>query len=161
MAAIYYQGQCGGLGGGYFDDAEDAAGDTIFHSRVIAVRVRHGAGIDAIQTVIQRKDTGQILDLPVHGGTGGALDQINLGPDQFISRITGWYGVYVDSMTITLMDSAGREDIRGPFGGNGGTNYYVFYAPNIAEQRDISIVGFWGSSGALVDAIGVMLARPR
>jgi hypothetical protein len=167
----FHQGISGGLGGAHFDDDEATPGaGNLEASRVLRVSVRHGLFIDAIGITIQLEGDGQEIELPMHGGPGGDLTQIDLDlssdHDQYISLIEGNYGAFVDSMTITLLDRNGNEEHHGPFGGTGGTKGYHYNATNIRGDlqgfpMDTSIGGFWGSAGAFVDAIGVIMVRPR
>jgi Jacalin-like lectin domain len=85
--------------------------------------------------------------LPQHGGNGGTLDTITLERGETIEQIRGRYSTTVNSITI-------QTNVRtlGPFGGGGGAADYVYTAPTGHE-----IIGFIGRSGALVDAIGVII----
>jgi hypothetical protein len=87
------------------------------------------------------------VDLPAHGGPGGTLNDIALQRGEFVKTIRGKYGALVDSMTIVT-----NFRTYGPFGGTGGSNDYSYSAPVGSE-----IIGFTGRSGALLDAVGVMI----
>jgi len=155
--ALVWEGCSGGVGGSAFDDNEGGA--DLRNCRVLAIRIRSGAWIDAIQTTVQNKDTGQVTDLPRHGGGGGGENVISVSPNQFVSQIFGGRDTLVRSMSIRLMDNDGNQQLHGPFGGGGSKNYQ-YDTPHF-PNNDNTIIGFWGSWGAFLDEIGVIVLRPR
>ena len=138
-----FLGPSGGPGGNYFADNQTGG------LRVVEVRVRSGAYIDAVQFVYENK-IGQVITGKIHGGQGGNLDVFKLQPGETITRVTGKHGNYIDSMQ--LVTSKGRT--KG-WGGTGGSVHYTYSAPPGSR-----IHGLFGRSGVYVDALGVILSTP-
>ena len=136
-SAIWHDGPAGGTGGYLFDD-----GPAI--GRIADVLIRSGAYIDSILVIEENPTTIH----PQHGGDGGHLDIFTLASDEYITEVSGRYGRYVDSLTIQT-----NKGQIGHWGGSGGVQDFDFQAPS-----GYAIVGFWGRSGAYVDAIGVIVA---
>jgi hypothetical protein len=135
-------GPSGGGGGDRFDDEPLLETGT----RVVRVVIRTGELVDSVQiTHIRPNDT--LLDLPHHGGFGGGQQLLDLNVGERITQIDGRYGQLADS--INIRTNQGRV-LSG--GGGGGVDGYVYQAPSGFE-----IVGFFGRSGELMDAIGVVL----
>ncbi|NIN00457.1 MAG: jacalin-like lectin domain protein [candidate division Zixibacteria bacterium] len=131
-------GPYGGSGGTRFEDMIPAG------SRIVEVQIRAGAYIDAIKIFYEN---GGVRDsFPKRGGNGGQLYRFILDNDEFITGISGRYGVFVDSIIIHTNK---RDSPR--YGGRGGANQYEVPA----DQGHI-VVGFLGRAGAFVDAIGVI-----
>jgi hypothetical protein len=127
---LQYDGYSGGNGGSEFQD------DNIpCDARVLQVKVWNGEFIDGVQFVYRSKD-GHTQNTPIHGGTGGHLTELNLNEGESIITIQGRSGDYVDSMTLTT--DRGRQ---ASFGGGGGSNTYIYQAPQGYE-----IVGVAGRS---------------
>lgn len=145
-ANFSFLGPSGGLGGKYFSGGQAAGRFSSDDRRLIEVRIRSGAFIDAIQTVYVNA-IGQKIVSPMHGGAGGTLSVFKLGANEYITRISGKYGWYIDSLLIET--NKGRA--KG-WGGTGGSANYTYTAP--AGYR---IHGFFGRSGKFLDAIGIIL----
>ncbi|XP_072956338.1 protein GOS9-like [Typha angustifolia] len=141
MAGIVKVGKWGGDGGYLFDMG--AA------TRVVAIRVRHGAAIDAIQILYE--SDGSTKWTPQYGGNGGELTEIALQEGEFLTSISGYYG---DLQSINVVRSltfgTNFSSTYGPYGVEEGTHFSV-------PLEEGKIVGFFGRSGALLDAIGVYL----
>ncbi len=102
-------------------------------------------GIQAVY--LDATNAGLIFGEP-HGGTpAGTLDTIALGAGEFITEISGRRSQFLDSLSIST--SAGRR--FGRFGGSGGNPDYEF--PDAGGPQEV--LGFFGRSGALIDALGV------
>lgn len=140
----WISGYSGGCGGREFQDTIPANA-----REAVGVIVRHGAYIDSLQMGIEKTD-GTIVLLPQHGGNGGRQDIFFLATGEYITEIWGKYGSFVDS--IQFRTSTGRTSPR--YGGTGGCANYRYNAPPGYE-----IAGFYGRSGAYIDAIGVVLKR--
>jgi Jacalin-like lectin domain len=140
-------GPSGGLGGGAFSDL-DALGSSLGSgkSRVGRIEIRHGALIDAVQITHVLND-GSLRTLGQHGGTGGGLATIDMRKDEVVIAISGRYGAFVDSLTIRTNQGRVLK-----FGGDGGSVAYNYTAP-----PGFAIIGFVGSSGTLIDAIGAII----
>lgn len=135
-------GPSGGGGGGAFNDEPVLQAGT----RVARIVIRTGDLVDSVEiTHIRPDDT--LLTLPHHGGFGGGEQLLDLRAGERITQIDGRYGEFVDS--INVRTNQGRV-LSG--GGGGGVDGYLYQAPTGFE-----IVGFFGRSGELMDAIGVVL----
>lgn len=135
-----FLGPSGGGGGNYYSDHQ------IGGRQLIEVRIRSGTLIDAIQTVYVDA-LGQKFVSKRYGGGGGNLDIFKLVPGEYITRISGKYGSFVDSLLIQT--NKGRA--KG-WGGTGGSVNYTYTAPPGSR-----IHGFFGRSGSLIDSVGVIL----
>lgn len=116
-------------------------------TRVLQVEVRGGALVDFIQfRHIRSNDTP--LNLPPHGGTGGFEQVLNLLPGvEHVIKVSGKYSEFVHSVTI---DTDRGQTITAGNPAEGAD--YAYEAPPGFE-----IVGVYGRSGTLVDAMGVVL----
>lgn len=137
-----YIGPYGGPGGAQFDS------QIPHRSRIIEIRIRAGAYIDALQIIYQTRDGG-IHHFPRNGGPGGQLYRFILHRGEFIMGISGRYGRFVDSIRIHT-----NRRVSPRYGGIGGTHNYRAIAPSNTE-----IIGFFGRSGLYVDAIGIVVRR--
>jgi Jacalin-like lectin domain len=117
-------------------------------ARVLLSHDRPHNVVGAIQFTHIRSN-GSLLDLPHHGGFGGDQTLIDLERNEHIIKISGKYGQFVNSITIQT-DNPARSPIF--VGGPGGAGEYTYEVPPGFE-----IVGFYGRSGDLVDAMGVVL----
>ncbi|XP_072956341.1 protein GOS9-like [Typha angustifolia] len=141
MAGVVKVGKFGGNGGGAFDMG--AA------TRLTDIKIRHGAAIDAIQ--IKYEVDGKIKWSPQYGGNGGVLAEIDLKDGEFLTSISGYYGSFGNIIVVrSLSFGTNLNSTYGPYGVQQGTPFSI---PLQAGK----IVGFFGRSGALVDAIGVYL----
>ena len=135
----YQCGFSGGMGGALYNDITKKG------SRIVELRVWHATLIDAIQLVSETPD-GTIVEFPKRGGGGGTRAVFSLKADEYITGIDGRYANMVDSLKIYTNK---RESVR--FGGAGGERDYRYKAP-----EGVEVVGFWGLSAELLDAIGVI-----
>lgn len=133
----FQSGPSGGTGGDTFTD--DIPADGI---KIQSIEIRHGDYIDAVK--LNYSDGSSSAQ---HGGGGGNRSVISFESDEFLTEISGRYGSFVDSMTI-------RTNVQtfGPFGGNGGSKDYRHQVP----EENMEIIGFFGSSGSYLDAIGIV-----
>jgi Jacalin-like lectin domain len=140
MPQVQKLGLSGGSGGREFSD--DAIPSD---SKVIEVQVRAGRLIDAVQ-ITHESAGGARHPFPRHGGGGGELYVFTLDSNEYITGISGRYGSRVDSLRIhTNLQTSPL------YGGTGGFAEYHYEVPPGTE-----IVGFYGRSGAVMDAIGVL-----
>ena len=140
----------GGSGGAFFsDELPDGA-------RIIEVLIRHGEYVDGIQLCWEMADGSTVFG-PYHGGQGGMEDSFILAPGEVIEVIHGASGDLVDS--LTFQTSLGHS--YGPYGGGGGNPFAenfkaqpnpIDHAPGAQVSR--ALVGIFGRSGDLLDAIG-------
>lgn len=137
-------GPSGGTGGRQFSTGV-IPGD----AEVRTIHVRHGALINAVWISYQQGG-GEPVELPMHGGQGGVdLSKFTLAPGEYVTRISGRYGKYVDSLKIET--SEGNDPT---YGGDGGDVQYQYEAPPGFE-----ICGFGGKCSRSVDSIGPMYRR--
>lgn len=144
-------GPTGGPGGSAFEDEAPPG------MEIGALIIRSGGPrnvVIAIQVLYRNSSTGQLLLGDQHGGGGGDQTIIALNGGEFVAEISGRSGQFLDSLTVET--SQGRR--FGRFGGLGGSSDYEFPDPLVGGPQEI--FGFFGSSGTLVDAIGVR-TRPR
>lgn len=145
-ANFFTCGPSGGTGGTYFTDDQTAGRYSSDNRRLSEVRVRSGIYIDAIQTVYVNS-VGQTFTSPWHGGKGGALSVFKLDPDEYIVRVNGKHGWFIDHLEIVT--NKGR--MKG-WGGTGGQRSFIYTAPQGAQ-----IISFFGYCGDYLDAVGVSL----
>ena len=131
-------GPSGGLGGTPFDD-----GNMPSDERVIAVRIRAGSRIDAVQV------QGSKRERPKHGGGGGTEFSMTLTDDEYITKLEGVYGAKVDSLRVFTNKRSSQK-----YGGGGGEMNFQYEAPPAYE-----IVGFLGRAGREIDALGVLVRK--
>ena len=118
--------------------------------KVIAVLISAGLCIDFLQLIVRQDGVPQAL--VQHGGDGGHLTPFVLADDEYLTGITGRYGLYVYSITLHTNQKTSQR-----FGGSGGEREYEIQA-GLGEQ----IVGLWCRSGQFIDAIGAITAlAPR
>jgi len=80
------------------------------------------------------------------GGGGDKQSTFTLRNGEYITKIYGRSGKFVDSFNLTT-----NQNRRQHWGGSGGSRKYVF-----KSTRNEPIIGIWGREGALIDAIGVI-----
>ncbi|KAK1257050.1 hypothetical protein QJS04_geneDACA023721 [Acorus gramineus] len=136
-------GQFGGNGGDAFDYSNSNA--------VTEVTVRSGAAIDSI--MFKYYHDGTISLSPNQGGQGGHSNQFVLDyPNEFLTRIEGHYSPFSNVLqlirSLTFYTNMGNK--YGPYGVEEGTYFDI-------PTKGAEIVGFFGRSGGLLDAIGVYL----
>jgi hypothetical protein len=109
--------------------------------------------------------------LGMHGGPGGHRYEIHLHDGEFVEKISGKYGLRVDSLRIRTNlttypeplvqpDASADLDVesvdRREYGGEGGSVGFSYEAP-----EGYQIIGVSGRAGQQLDALGVvMCARP-
>jgi hypothetical protein len=141
-------GPSGGSGGNSGDTDSDE-GFLQPGTRVARVVLSHDNShnaVEGIQFTHVRHD-GTLLDLPHHGGFGGDQQDFDLVSNEHIVQISGTYDRFVNSITVAT-DIGHQLTVGNPVGAGA----YTYQAPPGFE-----IVGFFGRSGTLVDAIGVVL----
>ncbi len=133
----------GGGGGAMFADAEVPPG-----ARIAEIHVWGDDRIDAIQLMYQLPNR-RIVEGQRHGGRGGNEQVFRLGPDEYVTGISGRYGEGVDSLRIHTNRRTSQL-----FGGRGGGRDYRIDIPRGAEA-----IGFAGRAGEFLDAIGLAYRR--
>jgi Jacalin-like lectin domain len=113
--------------------------------RVMEVRIYSGDVVDSVQMVYALPNGGTTAG-PRNGGSGGRLSVFNLGPDEFITGISGRCGDYIDSLRIHT-----NRRTSPTYGGRGGNRDFRISIPPGTEA-----VGFAGQSGEYLDALGLL-----
>jgi hypothetical protein len=131
LAATELSSARGGSGGATFLDMPTG--------RIAKVRIRAGKYVDSIQVAYRHGN--KLVWGPRHGGAGGNQYDISIAKDERIIEIGGRSGKYVDA--IYIRTNKKKYAVRG---GNGGNPFRV----------KGKIIGFWGRSGSLLDAVGVV-----
>ncbi|KAL6851968.1 hypothetical protein ACP4OV_020153 [Aristida adscensionis] len=130
-------GPWGGSGGTDFDVTKPP-------HRLVSVTIRSGDYIDALGFSYVDQ-AGDKHDIAPWGGSGGRPDTILLEPTEFVKELSGT----TDNNLVSSLTFVTNVRTYGPFGKVVGTPFSVPLPGNG------SIVGFFGRTGALVDAIGV------
>lgn len=137
-------GPSGGTGGIEFKDENFRR-----QSRISSITIWHGAFIDGIAFTIADWNSGKVIKTVMHGGTGGQPTSFKLQRDEYITKIEGRYGKYVDGIRIHT------NFRRMPwFGGNGGKIPFTYEAP-----EGHKIIGFCGRGGSFIDSLGVLIRK--
>ena len=133
----------GGGGGSAWDDNILTKSPAIVG--IHKVDIRHGDQVDSLQVTYRLAD-GSTYTAPSHGGTGGSFSSFTLASNERIVRVEGKTdSTVVDRVTFVTKNDVGEEKKYGPFGKTGRTPFSV----------EGYIVGFFGRSGNLLDALGV------
>lgn len=109
-----------------------------------AIKVRSGAYIDALQICYTNLIGKEDVTLKA-GGQGGSEKLFTMEAGEYIVKISGRYGNYIDSLTFET--NLGQKQT---FGGHGGHTSFTF-----TIAKDMSFIGFTGKSGAYIDALGI------
>ncbi|KAK1287370.1 hypothetical protein QJS10_CPB19g01170 [Acorus calamus] len=137
-------GQFGGNGGTTFDFSNSNA--------ITEVIVKsEGSAINLLK--FKYYHDGTISWSPDLGKDSGTSNQIALNyPNEFLTRIEGYYGPFSNIASLirslTFYTNLGKK--YGPYGEEVGTHFDI-------PTKGAEIVGFFGRSGWLIDAIGVYL----
>ena len=135
--------QYGGGGGNAFTDPVETNIPPVVNIK--RMRIRHGNQVDSIDADYELLGGG-LLDGTNHGGSGGRPTDVNFVEGELIKQMRGkTNNTLVDQITFTTRKPDGSTGIYGPFGKTGRTEFQV----------DGKIVGFFGRSGNLLDALGV------
>ena len=134
----------GGKGGIPWDDFEECPNSTV--EGVHSITVYHGDQIDGLQVTYRLAD-GTLHPARLHGRRSGRFqNSFQLAPGEKIVRVEGkTNNVLVDRLSFVTRSEAGSENTYGPYGITGDTAFAV----------EGDIVGFFGRSGDLLDALGV------
>src|SRR5262245_29188065 len=140
-----WAGPSGGTGGHDFNDPQQ------FPFRIAEVRVHSGRYIDAIQVVYTQEDRGRCFGQRAgdwHGGTGGSnQSSFRLDCDEYVVRVAGNYGEFVDSLSVETNKGRSMK-----WGGGGGKGKFSYTIP-----EGYMLHGFWGRAGQYVDALGIIM----
>ncbi|KAL6596660.1 hypothetical protein ACP70R_047303 [Stipagrostis hirtigluma subsp. patula] len=123
--------------------------------RLERIEIKHGACIRSIEFSYIGKDGNRYTDGPWGTTARGSwrCDQINFGPTEFVKEVSGTVGHAFSWTVVTSLKFVTNVRTYGPYGTENGTPF------SLPEKKNGSIVGFFGSSGGLLDQIGVFV-RP-
>lgn len=141
----------GGFGGDYWNDGTYSGIRRITmtskDNRLASVQLTYG--LEGDESV---KDK-YFLGLR-HGGAGSARTEYNLNyPEEIVTKISGYFGTYGPHKVIISLTFHTNQRTLGPCGHEGG--------PYFETEEEGKMVGVFGSSGDVVDSIGVYMVKPR
>lgn len=135
-----YQGGSGGIP--FIDDMSNM-------KRLERILYRSGSYVDTLQFEWLEQD-GTYVTGPEYGGylgAGGEKGIVTLQDGEYLLKITGTAGAYLDS--ITFHTNLGTY---GPFGGSGGTPFSI-------DLRNRKLIGIIGRYGKYIDGIGALTKK--
>ncbi|KAJ1261572.1 hypothetical protein BS78_09G040400 [Paspalum vaginatum] len=151
-AGLVKIGPWGGPGGHPFDiaAASSIGGGGVAPHRLESVVIRCGWAVDAISFTYAGID-GTSQNAGPWGGSGGQKHKVKFGETEVVTEISGTYGPFEGHAgvvrSLAFVTNVGKH---GPFGRPGeGTPF------SVPVQDGGCIVGFFGRSGYLLDALGV------
>lgn len=138
-------GPTGGAGGGYWED------DTNGVKKISKVVIFSAHDIQTIQVTVEKGD-GTPVDHPKRGSSSiGNEGKLSLSSNEYINAISGKYWGTISTIAF-------HTNTRGEVNTFGITNPdhrdYEYRAPD-----GYHIIGLFGSSGVLLDALGVKIAK--
>ncbi|MCD9639211.1 hypothetical protein HAX54_023589 [Datura stramonium] len=127
-------------------------------SPIKEILINHGDIIDSIVFRTINNDQGDTIDSPRFGGTGGRTDKvvIEAAPLEYLTGIKGTYGYYGRNLVVKSLSFTTNAKSYGPIGKEAGGTPFSF-----VMEKGGAIVGFHGSSGSCLDAIGVYVQKLR
>jgi len=130
------QGPWGGPGGVSFSDPAVAG------AQIQSIYMTWGSYVESVQ---MNMATGA---LPVHGGSGPKTTSIGFSTGEYLTGITGQYGLYLDAVSFIT-----NKKTYGPFGlPKAGLSSFSF---NLAPGQ--TTIGFCGRAGKYIDALGIIV----
>ncbi|CAN6340583.1 unnamed protein product [Urochloa humidicola] len=140
----------GPWGGGGGDPRDDIVAAGVAPHRLESVVIRCQNAVDAISFTYAGVD-GAPRKAGPWGGSGGRERKVKFGATEVIKEISGTYGPFKGHAcivrSITFVTNVGKH---GPFGKPAeGTPF------SVPVQDGGRVVGFFGRSGSLLDAVGV------
>jgi hypothetical protein len=125
------EGPSGGLGGDAFTDRPPS--DT---ARITKIRVQHGSVVDCVELFYDGRSGG------VHGNSkGGAVSELDLAPDEYVVKVEGQAGLFIDALTFTT--NKGRKV------GGGGTGGGAFSSTGNSSWKNVSLFAIGGRNDRL------------
>ncbi|CAN6336279.1 unnamed protein product [Urochloa humidicola] len=147
MEGLVKIGPWGGRGG---DPRDDIVAAGVPPHRLESLVIRAQGAVDAISFTYAGVD-GAPRKAGPWGGSGGRKHKVKFGATEVVREISGTYGPFGGHacvvLSLTFVTNAGKH---GPFGEP--THGTPFRVPVRDGGR---VVGFFGSSGSLLDAVGV------
>lgn len=116
-----------------------------------SIRVRSGSWLDAIELGYRISDSSETRYVSCGGQGGAEGGSLKLEPGEYITRVRGRYGLYVDLLIVET--NLGRVKEFGSVRGNPPRHFDYRVPPGMA------ITGLTVNSGDYVDAIGVVVRQ--
>lgn len=114
-------------------------------------KINHGNCIVSFQFSYVDKDGNKQTEGPWGGSRVWKFDEVELGPTEFVKEISGTVGQSEGSTVVTSLKFVTNIQTYGPYGKANGTPF------SLPEKKNGNIVGFFGTSGELLDQIGVFV----
>ncbi|XP_047052630.1 horcolin-like [Lolium rigidum] len=119
--------------------------------RLVSVTIHSGEGIDGISFTYVGSDYVQYTEGP-WGRTLNNENTITIDPTDYVTEISGTFGTAYDNTIVTSLKIATFNDqYPVTYGTPNGTPFHI---PVLNGGK---VVGFFGRSGDLLDAIGVYI----
>ncbi|CAL4910386.1 unnamed protein product [Urochloa decumbens] len=149
MEGLVKIGPWGGRGG---DPRDDIVAAGVAPHRLESLVIRSQNAVDSISFTYAGVD-GMLRMAGPWGGSGGRKRKVKFGATEVIKEISGTYGPFKRHACIvrslTFVTNVGKH---GPFGKpEEGTPF------SVPVQDGGRVVGFFGRSGSLLDAVGVYM----
>lgn len=138
-------GPSGGAGGVSFRDPLPPRG-----SQALQIAIRYGAHIVGINMGHKLPD-GRIWYPDWKGGTSGSSDVFNFEAGEYLAGMWGCSDEFLDGVRFRT----NRRRLSPAYGTTGNCRGYFRY--DVPDGYEI--VGFRGRSGALIDALGIIIRR--
>ncbi|KAJ1275088.1 hypothetical protein BS78_05G109400 [Paspalum vaginatum] len=136
-----------GLWGGEGGSPQDI---DVLPERLTSITIRSGDVIEAIQFTYVDKD-GNEYTTDLWGGGNGSFTKIDIGDGEYVKEISGTYGPYDNVLNLITSLNITTNVASFSFGNAQGDTF------SIPVENGAQIVGFYGRSGWLLDAIGVYI----
>ncbi|CAD6343911.1 unnamed protein product [Miscanthus lutarioriparius] len=114
----------------------------------LTITTRSGSAVESIQFTYTDK-AGEKHTAGPWGGSGGTSQTIDLDDAEYVKEVSGTYSLYGPYTVLTSFNLVTNNRTWGPWGTKNGTRFCI------TAPANSSIVGFYGRSGSLIDAIGV------
>ncbi|CAN6374129.1 unnamed protein product [Urochloa humidicola] len=122
----------------------------VLPERLTSVTIRSGEVIEAIRFTYVGTD-GNIYTTDLWGGGTSNFTKIDLGDQEYIREISGTYSPYGDVLNLITSLNIVTNVASFSFGNAKGNTF------SVPVENSGQIVGFYGRSGWLLDAIGVYI----
>ncbi|CAL5043157.1 unnamed protein product [Urochloa decumbens] len=143
----YRDGPKGGPGGQYKNEPKREP------HRLERFKLNHGNCIVSFEFSYIDKDGNRQTEGPWGGSRVWKFDEVKLGPNEFVKEVSGTVGQSEGYTVVTSLKFITNVQTYGPYGRENGTPF------SLPEKKNGNVVGFFGSSGGLLDYIGVFV-RP-
>ncbi|OEL33989.1 Salt stress-induced protein, partial [Dichanthelium oligosanthes] len=122
----------------------------VLPERLTSMTIRSGDVIEAIKFTYVDTD-GNTYTTDLWGGGSGSFTQIDFGDEEYVREISGTYGPYDNVLNLITSLNIVTNIASFSFGNAQGNTF------SVPVENSGQIVGFYGRSGWLLDAIGVYI----